>query len=159
MAPVLPAMLTLTYPGDWLTVASDAATVKRHFWALCKRYERTWGEPLIGPWKLEFQRRGAPHVHISTTPRMGFTSFYDPDAGRLRSTDLRAWLSLTWAEIVAHPDPEQRRLHRRAGTGVTTRRASSSSTLAGWPCTSPSTERPTARSISTACHANGAALS
>jgi hypothetical protein len=55
----LPAMLTLTYPGDWLRVARDAETVKRHFWALCKRYERTWGEPLIGPWKLEFQRRGA----------------------------------------------------------------------------------------------------
>ncbi|WP_300008181.1 hypothetical protein [Pseudonocardia sp.] len=114
----LPAMLTLTYPGDWLTVAPDAETVKRHFWALCKRYERTWGEPLIGPWKLEFQRRGAPHFHISTTPPMGFTSVYDPDAGRIRSVDFRTWLSLTWAEIVAHPDAEQRRRHRLAGTGV-----------------------------------------
>jgi hypothetical protein len=33
----LPAMLTLTYPGDWLTVALDGQTVKRHFSALTKR--------------------------------------------------------------------------------------------------------------------------
>lgn len=114
----LPAMLTLTYPGDWLTVAPDAETVKRHFSALAKRYERAWGEPLIGPWKLEFQRRGAPHFHISTTPPMGFTSVIDPDTGRARLVDFRTWLSLTWADIVAHPDPEQRRRHRLAGTGV-----------------------------------------
>ena len=54
----LPAMLTLTYPGDWLTVAPDGETVKRHFTALAKRYERTWGEPLVCIWKLEFQDRG-----------------------------------------------------------------------------------------------------
>jgi hypothetical protein len=114
----LPAMITLTYPGDWLPVAPTAESVKRHLWALCKRYERAWGEPLIGPWKLEFQRRGAPHFHISTTPPMGFATIADPDTGRLRSADFRAWLSITWAEIVAHPDPDERRKHRAAGTGV-----------------------------------------
>ena len=31
----LPAMLTLTYPGGWLTVAPDGETVKRQFNALC----------------------------------------------------------------------------------------------------------------------------
>jgi hypothetical protein len=114
----LPAMLTLTYPGDWLSVAPDAETVKRHFWALCKRYERAWGEPLIGPWKMEFQRRGAPHFHISTTPPMRFVELYDPDAGRVRQVDFRAWLSITWANVVGHSDLEQRRRHRLAGTGV-----------------------------------------
>jgi hypothetical protein len=114
----LPAMLTLTYPGEWLTVAPDAEAIKRHFWALCKRYERAWGEPLIGLWKLEFQRRGAPHFHISTVPPMGFVEVFDPDAGRVRSVEFRTWLSITWAEIVAHPDPEQRDKHRLAGTGV-----------------------------------------
>jgi hypothetical protein len=29
----LPAMITLTYPGDWVTVAPTAETVKRHLWA------------------------------------------------------------------------------------------------------------------------------
>jgi hypothetical protein len=33
-------MITLTYPGDWVTVAPTAETVKRHLWALCKRYAR-----------------------------------------------------------------------------------------------------------------------
>ena len=49
---------------------------------------------------------------------MGFTTIADPDTGVLRSVDFRTWLSITWAEIVAHPDPEQRRRHRAAGTGV-----------------------------------------
>jgi len=31
-------MLTLTYPGDWLTFAPTAETVTDHFAALCKRY-------------------------------------------------------------------------------------------------------------------------
>jgi hypothetical protein len=114
----LPAMITLTYPGDWVTAAPTAETVKRHLWALCKRYARAWGEQLIGPWKLEFQARGAPHFHVSTTPPMGFTTITDPETGQPIEVDFRRWLSITWADIVAHPDPEQRRKHRAAGTGV-----------------------------------------
>jgi GNAT superfamily N-acetyltransferase len=113
-----PAMLTLTYPGDWLTVPPTADAAKRHFWALCKRYARAWGEELIGPWKQEFQARGARHFHISTTPPMGFRDITDPDTGQQREVDFKTWLSITWAEIVNHPDPEQRRNHQAAGTGV-----------------------------------------
>ena len=69
-------------------------------------------------WKLEFQDRGAPHFHVSTTPPMGFTTLTDPDTGQRRDVDFKVWLSVTWAEIVAHPDPEQHRRHRAAGTGV-----------------------------------------
>ena len=114
----LPAMLTLTYPGDWLTVAPDAQRVTLHFQALCKRYERAWGEPLRGPWKKEFQGRGAPHFHISTTPPMGTTTVPDPATGQPIRVDFKRWLSITWADIVAHPDEEQRRRHLAAGTGV-----------------------------------------
>ncbi|MGI8815954.1 MAG: rolling circle replication-associated protein [Pseudonocardia sp.] len=113
----LPAMLTLTYPGDWLTVAPDSATSMRHFQAFCKRYQRAWGEPLRGPWKKEFQRRGAPHFHISTTPPMGLTEVTGL-AGETVTVDFRRWLSITWADIVNHPDPEQYRRHLAAGTGV-----------------------------------------
>jgi hypothetical protein len=60
----LPAMVTLTYPGDWLTVAPSGKAVKAHLQAFLVRWERAWGEPLTGAWKLEFQDRGAPHVHI-----------------------------------------------------------------------------------------------
>ena len=114
----LPAMLTLTYPGDWLTVAPTAEAAMGHFQALCKRYARTWGEPLRGPWKKEFQRRGAVHFHISTTPPPGTAPVTDPETGQRRWVDFRRWLSITWAEIVAHPAPEERRKHLLAGTGV-----------------------------------------
>jgi hypothetical protein len=114
----LPAMLTLTYPGDWLTVAPTAEIAMGHFQALCKRYSRTWGEPLRGPWKKEFQRRGAVHFHISTTPPPGTAPVTDPETGERRWVDFRRWLSITWAEIVAHPDSEERRKHLLAGTGV-----------------------------------------
>lgn len=113
----LPAMLTLTYPGDWLTVAPDSKTSMRHFQAFCKRYKRAWGEPLRGPWKKEFQRRGAPHFHISTTPPMTLTEITGQN-GETVQVDFRRWLSLTWADIVNHPDPEQYRRHLAAGTGV-----------------------------------------
>ncbi len=32
--------------------------------------------------------------------------------------DFKRWLSITWANIVNHPNPEQRRRHELAGTGV-----------------------------------------
>ena len=88
-------MLTLTYPGDWLAVASNGEAVKRHFAALAKRYERSWGEPLLCIWKLEFQSRGALPFHLPTTPPMGLTTIVDPDTSVLRSVDFRTWVSIT----------------------------------------------------------------
>ncbi|GJF07401.1 hypothetical protein PSD17_63480 [Pseudonocardia sp. D17] len=114
----LPAMLTLTYPGDWLTVAPTSDAAMGHFQALCKRYARAWGEPLRGPWKKEFQGRGAVHFHISTTPPMGTTPVTDPETGQPVRVDFKRWLSIVWAEIVGHPDPEEHRKHLLAGTGV-----------------------------------------
>lgn len=99
------AMVTLTYPGDWLTVAPTGKAVKAHLRALWKRWARRWAhDPFVGPWKLEFQRRGAPHLHLLAVLPDDF--------------EFSAWLSATWADVVAHPDPEQRRRHRLAGTGI-----------------------------------------
>ncbi|MGH3933770.1 MAG: hypothetical protein ACRDS1_02090, partial [Pseudonocardiaceae bacterium] len=42
----------------------------------------------------------------------------DPQTGAGIEVDFRRWLSITWAEVVAHPDPEEYRKHRLAGTGV-----------------------------------------
>ncbi|SFC94861.1 hypothetical protein SAMN04487968_1161 [Nocardioides terrae] len=81
-----PAMVTLTYPGDWRAVAPAASIAHRHVRLLQKRWARRWGSRLVGVWKREFQDRGAPHYHILTTP--------PADPG------LRDWLSTTWAEIV-----------------------------------------------------------
>jgi hypothetical protein len=105
----VPAMVTLTYPGDWESVAPDGARVKRHMVLWRKRFQREWGEPARYIWKLEFQRRGAPHIHL----------WMAPPHGRGRSgRKFRDWLSAEWADIVAHPDPEQRARHVLAGTAV-----------------------------------------
>jgi len=101
-------MITLTYPGDWLTVAPDGRTVKRHLRALAKRYTRAWGTAPIFPWKLEFQRRGAPHLHLLLVAPEGTVG------GLL----FRAWLSQAWADVVGHPDPSEYARHLAAGTGV-----------------------------------------
>ncbi len=66
----VPAMVTLTYPGEWQSVAHDGASVKRHMVLWRKRFQREWGEPADYIWKLEFQRRGAPHIHLWMAPHM-----------------------------------------------------------------------------------------
>ena len=105
----VPAMVTLTYPGDWESVASDGASVKRHMVLWRKRFQREWGEPARYIWKLEFQRRGAPHIHLWMAP---------PQTIGRSGRRFWAWLSEEWADIVAHPDPEERARHLLAGTAV-----------------------------------------
>ncbi|BAX96090.1 hypothetical protein MSTE_00755 [Mycobacteroides stephanolepidis] len=105
----IPAMITFTYPGDWETVAPDGASVKRHMVLWRKRFHREYGEPPRYIWKLEFQRRGAPHIHLWMTPPLS------PGKTRL---PFASWLSETWADIVDHPDDEQKIRHRLAGTAI-----------------------------------------
>lgn len=134
-----PAMVTLTYPGAWGVVASNGAVVKEHLNAFFKRFERAWDSDCICVWKLEFQNRGAPHFHLMMCPPSGRAGAHRQaeyaeklaayDAG-LRATRprwrpavgdgliFRDWLAVVWADIVAHPDPEQRRRHELAGTAI-----------------------------------------
>jgi hypothetical protein len=110
----VPAMLTLTYPGAWEVVAPDGKTVKQQLRKLLLRYQRAWGEPLIGAWKLEFQGRGAPHIHIFMAPPHGRARGRGA-GGRLSFTH---WLSVVWADVVNHPDSVEYMKHLAAGTGV-----------------------------------------
>jgi hypothetical protein len=105
----IPAMVTLTLPGDWLASAPDGPAYKKLIEVFKTRWHRAWGEPVAGLWKQEYQRRGAPHTAIFTVVPDGRT-----EAGQ----HFREWVSATWASVVAHPDPEQRRRHQLAGTGV-----------------------------------------
>ena len=108
----IPAMVTLTYPGDWETVAQDGASVKRHMVLWRKRFQREYDEPARYIWKLEFQRRGAPHIHLWMAPPMS--------PGR-SGRSFAQWLSETWAQVVDHPDPVQKARHRLAGTAIDVR--------------------------------------
>lgn len=136
----IPARVTLTYPGDWLAVAPSGVAVQRHFRILERRFVRAWDEPMVCLWKLEFQHRGAPHFHLwqrrpngvagqarkarydaaciawQASGRIGPRPRYRPAHGD--GLRFGAWLAVTWADIVAHPDPAQRAAHELAGTQV-----------------------------------------
>lgn len=100
------AMVTLTLPGDWLTVAPTGRAFKRMIEVFRRRWTRAVG-PWRGLWKLEFQRRGAPHLHalMRVPATVGGRRFEE-------------WLSATWADVVNHPDPVERAKHLAAGTRV-----------------------------------------
>ncbi|MDO3103721.1 hypothetical protein P5W02_13270 [Mycobacteroides abscessus subsp. abscessus] len=108
----VPAMVTLTYPGDWEVVAPDGASVKRHMVLWRKRFQREYGEPARYIWKLEFQRRGAPHIHLWMAP---------PISPGRSGRGFAQWLSTTWAQIVNHPDPVHKARHQLAGTAIDVR--------------------------------------
>ncbi|WP_182858860.1 rolling circle replication-associated protein [Mycobacteroides abscessus] len=108
----IPAMVTLTYPGDWEIVAPDGASVKRHMVLWRKRFQREYGEPARYIWKLEFQRRGAPHIHLWMAP---------PISPGRSGRGFAQWLSEAWAQVVDHPDAEQKARHRLAGTAIDVR--------------------------------------
>ncbi|UQX10651.1 rolling circle replication-associated protein [Candidatus Mycobacterium methanotrophicum] len=108
----VPAMVTLTYPGDWEAVAPDGASVKRHMVLWRKRFEREYGEPARYIWKLEFQRRGARHIHLWMAP---------PTSPGRSGRGFAHWLSESWAQVVDHPDAEQKARHLLAGTAIDVR--------------------------------------
>lgn len=106
-------MVTLTYPGEWRSVAGDGLAVKRHMKAFYRRLGRYFsarGAPgWSALWFLEFQRRGAPHLHLILW-RVGL------DHGERR--EFRRWVAVAWSEIVGHADSVERARHLRAGTRV-----------------------------------------
>ena len=105
----MPAMITLTYPGDWEVVVPCGKAGKAHLKALRKRWQRAWNEDPWALWKQEFQRRGAPHYHLLMCPPQGESA---------DGLHFRAWLSKAWAEIVGHPDPDEFHRHLCSGTAV-----------------------------------------
>lgn len=116
-----PAMATLTLPGDWLTVATTGKAFKKMLKEWFQRFERAYGKsscPLV--WKLEFQSRGAPHIHMFLVPPTVTALCKCEVCDQVNGTPLRFrdWLSHSWADVVDHPDPSERARHRAAGTGI-----------------------------------------
>lgn len=94
------AMVTLTLPDDWTAVAPRGADFK----AMVERFRRRWvraGLVWQCVWKLEFQWRGAPHMHLMMR--------VPDDDWRVRGLTFRQWLSRTWARCV---DADNTRCHR-----------------------------------------------
>lgn len=108
-----PAMVTLTLPGDWEKIAPTASDFKKSVERFRAHYRHSWGRSMVAVWKMEFQRRGAPHLHLLTTP----------PAGRARGTGetFMEWLGRAWAgacqtaKILGEAEAVK---HVNAGTGI-----------------------------------------
>jgi hypothetical protein len=91
----MPTLVTLTYPSEY---SSDWTAWKRDFDVFWKRFHRKY-ENAFAFWRLEFQRRGAPHFHLLV--------FH---CGHID----KAWLSQAWYDVVSSDDTK----HLKAGTRV-----------------------------------------
>lgn len=91
----LPLFITLTYPAVW---PQSAATWKRHLDNWLKRLKREWPD-VSCIWRLEFQKRGAPHFHI-----LAFGCRFLP----------AKWVAEAWYSVVGSGDKS----HLGAGTQV-----------------------------------------
>lgn len=95
-------MVTLTYPKEYPT---DGKTVKRHLNAFLTWIRRRFDRPSY-LWFLEFQKRGAPHVHLLLDYPLPYTVN--------QRNDIRHDVSRRWYKIVGSGDEK----HARAGTRV-----------------------------------------
>jgi len=93
-------MLTLTYPAVY---PGTGKTVKRHLNAFLTALRRVFN-PVKYLWFLEFQKRGAPHVHILI------------DHEIIEMEPCRIWASQTWYSIVDSQDK------KHLGAGINWRR-------------------------------------
>lgn len=91
-----PLFLTLTYPAEW---ANDSKVWKKDLENFCKRMTRKYSKSSL-IWKLEPQKRGAPHYHLMV---WGLTYY-----------QLLCFASTAWYEVVGSGDEK----HLQAGTRV-----------------------------------------
>jgi hypothetical protein len=123
----VPAMVTLTLAAGWLDVAPTGQAYKALFEAWVRRLKRAWGpEYAFLIWKLEFQRRGALYLYlfmvILVCKRDCFCELcdlgYPRRLGYGTALAFPEWLLHSWADVVQHPDLEDRRRHLLAGIGI-----------------------------------------
>ncbi|MEQ1788248.1 MAG: hypothetical protein ABL966_14445, partial [Acidimicrobiales bacterium] len=132
-----PVMVTLTYPGDWDLWVPDARTLHRHREAFKERWRREFGTPM-GVWITEFQRRGAPHLHMylalpdrvtdadylglqkRTIRRKGLERRFGPYEARRRlrapEGEFAMWLRTAWWQIVG----SELKAHHGRGVDIAT---------------------------------------
>lgn len=119
----LPDFVALTYPDEW---SRDWRVWKRDRDAFTKALVRKWPN-VWGPWRLEFQQRGAPHFHLLLWDGPGVEGMkrYDrrirkmswlpvPGTKSAKNKEIFEWISATWYRIVASGDEK----HLKAGTRI-----------------------------------------
>lgn len=87
------SMACLSYPAEFPV---DGRRVKKHLRAFLEAGKRRYGSGVDYLWFLEFQKRGAPHIHVLW--------------GKDVAVD-RQWLAATWFRIVGSGDPKHYRVH------------------------------------------------
>jgi hypothetical protein len=128
-------MITLTYPGEWPAYVPDSRELVRHRENFKERWRKRYGAP-IGVGVVEFQKRGAPHLHLY----VGLPdSVSDDDYRALQARTMRRkrsevdvgsfearkhtppvpgefgeWLRTAWWEVVGSGLPE----HQKRGVDV-----------------------------------------
>lgn len=93
-------LLTLTYPRDF---PSDFQEYKRHLRNFHRALEHDCPINYGAIWRLEYQKRGAPHYHILLV--------FDE---RINVAQFREWVRDTWYRVVSSGNP----LHLKHGTDV-----------------------------------------
>jgi hypothetical protein len=98
----LPYFVTLTYHHAW---PEDRRGRNAHLEAFRKRLERVYGQ-FSAVWRLEFQKRGAPHYHL--------LMWLPVPPAKHRLAVLRQRIAAAWTEIAGYGSTD----HARAGTKV-----------------------------------------
>lgn len=94
-----PSWVTLTYHQRW----GDPSMWKRDLKVLNQRLLYTFSASLVGlVWRLEFQRRGAPHFHLVLLWKK---------RKRPPNAALHTWLRRAWAMIIGTQDDQAALLH------------------------------------------------
>jgi hypothetical protein len=92
------AFMSATYHEQWPTTAEG---LQAHRIAFKKRLRRRW-PGVQDLWRLEEQKRGAPHWHIVAV-------FRQP----LKRAEFRRWFARAWNEVAGYGSREHYMLHRR----------------------------------------------
>ena len=98
-----PLFLTLTYPAIW---NEDPASWKRDFDTFVKRLSRRYPE-LVIIWRMEFQKRGAPHFHcllLNCSPARIYW----------QHKEMAPFINASWYNAVGSNDPD----HFKAGINL-----------------------------------------
>jgi hypothetical protein len=119
---VAQVMITLTAPTNWQSVyvadengemVQGGRVFKRHLDIFRKRLNRFLTKNRIYHWAalwfLEFQSRGAPHVHLI---------IFDCVMTRETIKYARVWIGRAWSKIVSNPSAFEAAKHARSGTQV-----------------------------------------